>query len=267
MNDKNNTSGNTAFARDRHATLGYLLQRIETHMSGLSVPLIVEADSAITVDMARHQAWQLVHNGIRHLRQGAPAGGPGDFAVALEKTSLRNSSLAAGLHVPAPVYERFMWPLDNKNGFKAALMDAQYLTEAAQADRQKSRDLIRAKILSSPPSVVAPGSGLVAPFRKADEDETPTSLQQRMADDPQLAAIMDALQRNKQIPSDMLDAVSGKAPVPDAQDAMRTRLLQDVEVLSAAYREVCNEFQAELSVVDYAAVQRHSFFKKPDISP
>lgn len=107
--------------------------------------------AADTAAIAKRAAWQLFLQGISHLKNGAPDGGPGSMAEALAKTSLRSSALAASLGIRPPQFEQMPFPADFTDGAEAARFLCRELAKAARQDMGRSKDIITKKLFTEKP--------------------------------------------------------------------------------------------------------------------
>jgi len=138
----------------RHETLTRLLDIAQDNIRALRPPLqldITKTAPSLTRDAALVQSWQLLSNGVAHLDKGGPLGKSGGLAGALEKASLRVSSLAAAFQVPRPRFTLAVEIRDHSSGHEEAVFLCRRLIEAATDDRDKSIQLIRQHIVLAAP--------------------------------------------------------------------------------------------------------------------
>lgn len=137
------------YRQNRNATFDIILGVIAEKMAAVPVTLALDVH-AMSPSSARNGAekecWQLLQNGIRHLKDGAPGGEPGSLASAMSKTSLRASSFATGLGVKPPKYEDVDYFAEFETGREEALFLTRRLIEAATADVAPSQKIIGAKM-------------------------------------------------------------------------------------------------------------------------
>ncbi len=137
------------YRRDRNATFDVILGVIAEKMAAVPVTLALDVHS-ISPTSARNgaekESWQLLANGIRHLKDGAPGGEPGSLASAMSKASIRASSFATGLGVKPPKYEDVDYFAEFDSGREEAVFLTRRLIEAATADITPSQKIIGAKM-------------------------------------------------------------------------------------------------------------------------
>lgn len=135
------------FRQDRDRTYDAILQLLDAHIEAIPVGLVTDIHTSAPSTArngAMRESWRLFQNGIRHLKNGAPGGEPGSLPGALEKITVRRSSLASGLGVKPPAFEasdEFSVP-EFESGREEALFFARRLVEAAMGDLEKSRKTI-----------------------------------------------------------------------------------------------------------------------------
>lgn len=142
--------------KDRNATYDRMLLLAKQQVDALPLSIVTNIHS-LSPTSAAHDAtrevWQLIARGIRHLKEGAPNGEAGTISGAIEKASLRSSSLAQTLGVKAPKYEaqEFDMPFF-QNGQEEATFWAARLSEALLADLDTSKVKITEKLAAANPS-------------------------------------------------------------------------------------------------------------------
>lgn len=113
---------------------------------GQNVPALIidlhDTGSALWTASAQRESWQLLKNGLQHLKEWAPGREPGSITAALTKTSLRSSAMAVSLGVLPPQFvdvEYEKKPLQPK---QEALFIADQLVTISMGNIQKSHDTI-----------------------------------------------------------------------------------------------------------------------------
>ncbi|MDE2337309.1 MAG: hypothetical protein KGL10_08350 [Alphaproteobacteria bacterium] len=148
--------GDTGFFPQRDAAfdavLSLLAARLDAATPVLTLQLDEKSPDALR-DNAAKDVWTLFHGGIRHLKNGAPDGGPGTMTEAISRVSLRAAPLAAALGIPPPHFEQVLLGVDYADGRAAAFSLCRHLIGAAENDFPKSRQIIQQKILAEKPPV------------------------------------------------------------------------------------------------------------------
>lgn len=96
---------------------------------------------------ADQETWSLFFNAFKHLRSGGPGAQMGLFSTAVQKISLRSSSLAAGLGVAPPEYEMLPHSINAESGRDLAYAYSLSLMDVAEADLKKSTEIIYPAVL------------------------------------------------------------------------------------------------------------------------
>lgn len=121
----------------RHA-LKTIIGQIDARLAQFPSPL-----TATLSDAAACESWHLLRAGLDHLAEGAPCQQAGSLTLAVSKASLRSSSLAATLAVPAPVFAAVTVPQPcHADDRDAALFITRRLCEATLSDIDKSTDIL-----------------------------------------------------------------------------------------------------------------------------
>lgn len=111
-----------------------------------NVPVLItdlhDAGAALWTAGAERESWQLLKNGLQHLKEWAPGREPGSITTALTKASLRSSAMAASLGVLPPRFADVDYekkPLEPK---QEALFIADQLVTISMNNVRKSHDVI-----------------------------------------------------------------------------------------------------------------------------
>lgn len=146
------------FNRQREAAFNKVIALVDGRMRAATPAVVLhfneKSPDALRANAAV-EAWSLFLNGIRHLKSGAPDGGPGSMPEALSRASLRASPFAAALGISPPQFEPVYFSIDYTTGTEAAVFLCRRLAEGAEADFPKSRQLIQQKILNEKPAMDA----------------------------------------------------------------------------------------------------------------
>ena len=147
---------NTQHNAQRSATYDRMLLLAKQQTDALPLAIVTDLHSlspTAAANDAKREAWNLLANGIRHLKEGAPGGEAGSISSAIEKASLRNSSLAQTLGVKAPKYEaqEFDMPFF-QSGHEEAIFWAARLSEALLSDLDASKAKITERLATAKPS-------------------------------------------------------------------------------------------------------------------
>lgn len=142
--------------KDRSATYDRMLLLAKQQVDALPLALVTDFHAlspTAAANDAKREVWQLVARGIQHLKDGAPGGEAGSISSAIEKASLRNSSLAQTLGVKPPKYEaqEFDMPFF-QSGQEEAIFWAARLSEALLTDLDTSKAKITEKLATAKPS-------------------------------------------------------------------------------------------------------------------
>ncbi|MDI1228928.1 MAG: hypothetical protein PSY14_14705 [bacterium] len=205
--------------KDRSATYDRMLLLAKQHVDALPLAIVTDLHSlsptAAATD-AKRESWRLLARGIQHLKDGAPNGDAGAVSGAIEKASLRNSSLAQTLGVKPPTYEaaEFDMPFF-QSGQEEAIFFAARLSEALLGDLDTSKVKITEKLATANPAQ-AFGSD---------------------ADSAQLQKIFDAVKSGNGTPV---------VPQRDLVD-LRKQTILSFNYLNDAYAETMQAFKAELN--------------------
>jgi hypothetical protein len=141
------------FTQERNDAFDCILALVRRHIDGAPAPLILssaDVSASSAKGLAEREAWKLLEDGIRHLKDGGAGGAPGLLTGALVKASLRSSTLAASLGVKPPRFEDTSQDLHSDNGREDAVLFCKRLIEAAVVDIPKSCHLIQQKIALAP---------------------------------------------------------------------------------------------------------------------
>ncbi len=205
--------------KERSATYDRMLLLAKQQADALPLVIVTDLHSlspTSAANDAKREVWHLVARGIQHLKEGAPGGEAGSIAGAIEKASLRSSSLATTLGVKPPRYEaqEFDMPFF-QNGHEEAIFFAARLSEALLGDLDTSKQKITEKLAAANPAQ-AFGSD---------------------ADAAQLQKIFDAVKSGKGVPA---------VPQRDLVDVRKQTILS-FNYLVDAYAEVAQAFKAQLN--------------------
>ena len=142
--------------KERNTAYDSMLLLAKQRADALPLSIVTDLHSlspTAAANDAKRETWRLLAHGIQHLKDGAPGGEAGSISGAIEKASLRNSSLAKTLGVKPPTYEaqEFDMPFF-QNGHEEAVFWAARLSEALLADLDTSKVKITQKIANSNPS-------------------------------------------------------------------------------------------------------------------
>jgi len=223
------SNGNPGFEQERSQTFDCILALIEAKVQAAPPALITDIHSISPGAMkqgAETEAWQLLARGIRHLKDGAPGGQPGSMTGALSKTSLRSSSLAASLGIKPPQFEQMYFNVDYETGHAAAIFFCKRLTEAAEGDLSKSRQIIQQKIYSEKPFGAF---GIMTDLA-----------------DPELRDIFDAVRKSAGVAPGNMPAPQDAVP-QEGLAAMRKQMVTAFNMLVECYGEACKTLRAEVS--------------------
>lgn len=142
--------------KDRSATYDRMLLLAKQQVDALPLALVTDLHAlspTAAANDAKREVWQLVAHGIQHLKDGAPGGEAGSISSAIEKASLRNSSLAQTLGVKPPKYEAQELDMPFfQSGQEEAIFWAARLSEALLADLDTSKVKITEKLATAKPS-------------------------------------------------------------------------------------------------------------------
>ena len=144
------------FNRQRDIVFGKVLSLVDGHLHAVTPVVVLHIQEKSPAELranAAVEAWSLFRSGLRHLKNGAPDGGPGSMHESLSKVSLRASPLAAALGISPPQFEPIYFSIDYTTGAEAALFLCTRLIEAAEADYPKSRHIIQQRILAEKPAM------------------------------------------------------------------------------------------------------------------
>ncbi|HYD17102.1 MAG TPA: hypothetical protein VEF76_01320 [Patescibacteria group bacterium] len=203
----------------RSETYDRMLLAIDRHIAALPVSILTDfhhlSPTAAAQDATR-EVWQLLAKGVRHLKSGSPDGSPGTIAGAIEKASLRASSLAVTIGVKPPNYVPQPFDLPYfQDGKEEAVFYAARLLEALEADLGTSTQKITAKL------------GEAKPAHAFGDPEM---------DAAQLQKIFEAVKDGSAAPA---------LPQRDLVD-IRKQTVMSFNFLTDAYPKVLAEFAAEL---------------------
>jgi len=160
-----------AYRRARGETFDDILKLIDARKS--AVPVIFSTTIHLLAPEAaqsgaQREAWTLLEAGVSFLKDGGPAGAGGSLPGALEKTSLRVSSLAASIGVRRPAFEETFYMGLHDTGRDEAIFLTRRLIEAANADIDPSRKAIAAQLtLTNPAAAFGIEAGVNDPALKA----------------------------------------------------------------------------------------------------
>jgi hypothetical protein len=204
--------------KDRNTTYDRMLLLAKQQADALPLSIVTDLHSlspTAAANDAKRETWHLLARGIQHLKEGAPNGEAGSISGAIEKASLRNSSLARTLGVKPPQYEaaEFDMPFF-QNGQEEAIFFAARLSEALLADLDNSKVKITQKLAAANPAQ-AFGSD---------------------ADAAQLQKIFDAVKSGNSAPA---------IPQRDLVD-LRKQTILSFNYLLDAYAETMPAFKAQL---------------------
>ncbi len=143
-------------SKDRSTTYDRMLLLAKQQADALPLSIVTDLHSlspSAAANDAKREAWHLLAHGIQHLKNGAPGGEAGSISGAIEKASLRSSSLAQTLGVKAPKYEaqEFDMPFF-QSGQEEAIFWAARLSEALLGDLDTSKLKITEKLAAANPS-------------------------------------------------------------------------------------------------------------------
>ncbi len=215
------------FQQERYLTLDSILGMIEKHTKAATPMLITDIHTlspGALKQSADKEAWELMARGIRHLKDGAPGGNPGSMTEALSRASLRSSALATSLGVKAPQFEQMYFNVDYSTGHEAAIFYTKRLTEAAEGDSSKSRQIIQQKIYTEKPFGAF---GIMTDM------------------DPELRDIFDAVRQSTGV-TPQQPAPKHNIPAEDI-NAMRKQMVTSFNMLVESYAEVCKTLHAEVA--------------------
>lgn len=216
---------NNQFQEERRQGFDQILALVATHLDQLQPKLILDISLMSPGHMqqsAQKEAWQLIYNGIQHLKEGAPQKQPGSMATALTKASLRSSALASTLGIKPPQFEPIFLPAAYTNGHDAAAFLSTWLLTSAETDFAKSRDIIEKKIVSD---------DMQAAFGFFD------------GIDPSLKDIFEEVKNGTGI--DLPIVTPDKVNADDLGN-FRRQMLTSFNMLSASYPACCKTLAAEI---------------------
>ncbi len=204
---------------ERSATYDRMLLLAKQQADALPLAIVTDLHAlspTAAANDAKREVWHLLARGIQHLKDGAPGGEAGAVSGAIEKASLRSSSLANSLGVRPPKYEaqEFDMPFF-QSGQEEAIFFAARLSEALLADLDTSKVKITQKLAAANPAQ-AFGTD---------------------ADAAQLQKIFDAVKSGNGAPV---------VPQRDLVDVRKQTILS-FNYLNDAYAEVMQNFKAQLN--------------------
>ncbi len=132
-----------------HETMDALIAVTERGMAKHTRQFITDLNdenATSWMESARHESWQLLKNGLQHLKEWSPGRGPGSTATALKKASLRSSAIAVSLGVPAPEFQEPEVESKPKGPKEEALFLAGQLVTLSQRDLKASHDAVKKAI-------------------------------------------------------------------------------------------------------------------------
>lgn len=137
------------YTRERSAAYDRILNCVQKQIDALPAPIttnltILGLSSAR--DAAARDALTLFKNGIQHLKSGGQLDGPGSFAEAVSKASLRSANIASTLGVKPPRFEENYYNVEFDSGAAEAVWRSRRLLEAVEADAEKSKQFIRQRL-------------------------------------------------------------------------------------------------------------------------
>lgn len=179
------------FETERLQTMDRILAIVQSRLDAEAPPKIVldlrVISPATAGQSAAREAWSLLAQGLRHLKDGGPQGQQGLITEALSKASLRNTALSASLGIRQPKFTQMLFSVPFRSGFETALFYSRRLIEAAEGDIGKSRQIIQQKIYAEDTArlFMPMDDVLAAAFTAADKQapvskETLTQLRRQM---------------------------------------------------------------------------------------
>ena len=166
------------YNKERDAAYDRILNLVQGHINALKLPV---AGSLTTLspsdarDAAERDVWSLFRAAIQHLKNGGQMNQPGLFSEAVSKASLRSTPMAMTLGVKPPKYEENYLMVEFDSGAAEAYWRSRRMLEAAAADADKSKQLMRAKL------------GFTGPLTVPDKPDV---------NDPELKGVFDAAQNS-----------------------------------------------------------------------
>jgi hypothetical protein len=208
-------------ARDR--SFGALCKSLQERIDAIPVTLVTDISLLSPTSAQRaaeKECWQLFLNGIRHMKDGGPAGQPGLFTEALAKASFRASSLAQTTGVAPPKFEQVYFAVDYTNGHEEAVFFASQLVRAAMDDLKKSVSLLRQKMVEG----------------NLSEEESLI----RQSGDKDMLALFEAIKKT-QGPA-TAENVFGK----DLSLELRKQAFMSLQILEDVYAETCDRLAHDI---------------------
>ena len=100
------------------------------------------------VDCAEREAWNLILQGFKHLRNGGPGGKPGMVSFAASKATLRNSALANSLGIKPPRFVEIPREVKYHTGHEEALLECQGMITDLHRDAPRSKKIIEKTLMN-----------------------------------------------------------------------------------------------------------------------
>ncbi len=146
------------YEQERLAAYDRILALIQKNLDAVPALLTVSLTQIYPEDArdaATREVWNLLQNGIRHLKDGGQMNSGGSFAEAVAKASLRSSPMAATLGVHPPKYEEHYNSLQFDSGTAEAYWRSRRLLEAVADDATRSQAVMRNNLGFKKPLVAA----------------------------------------------------------------------------------------------------------------
>lgn len=201
---------------------------------GMNVPVIItdlhDTGSPLWDASAQRESWQLLKNGLQHLKEWAPGREPGSITAALTKASLRSSAMAVSLGVLPPQFMDIDYDKKPLQPKQEALFIADQLVTISMDNVRKSHDTI-AKAIT--------------------EDKVMSALG---IDNAALKKLFQAVAGRRDIPP------PPQIVSPEEVQSMQRQMHAQLKTLTDAYTEVCKKMK---TAIFYLPLTTQNLNQKP----